>query len=66
MFILIEVADREINAERYNTYEEAKYAMDEYYNEAGACHEGKKYEWGAWKNDTAFAHANYDWKIIEL
>lgn len=66
MFILIEVADREINAEKFDTLSAAQHTMKQYYNKAGHCENGEIYEFEAWKNYAGFNHVCYDWKIIEL
>jgi len=66
MFILIESADRELNAEKFDTLQEAQDAMLRYYNEAGNCEDGQFFTYEAYKNNAHLSHANFDWKIIEL
>jgi len=66
MFILIESADRELNAEKYDTFKEAQEAMLRYYNEAGDCETGEFFTYEAYKNNTHISHAYFDWKIVEL
>ena len=66
MFILIESADRELNAEKFDTLQEAQEAMLQYYNEAGNCETGEFFTYEAYKNYAGKNDACYDWKIVEL
>lgn len=65
MFILVECAERELNADQYTTLREAQKAMKEYYDEAGPAEDEGWYETEAYKTD-ANNHSNYDWKIFEF
>lgn len=67
MYLLIECIDRNLNAERYNTYDEAYYAMKEYYYEFGISRGIQKLsEFEAYKTDAGLSHSYCDWKIMEM
>ena len=65
MFILVECAERELNAYQYPTLKDAQNDMKLFYDEAGPAEDEGFYEWKAYKTD-ANNHSNYAWKIFEV
>ena len=64
-YMLVEVVERDINGTMFNSFEEARQAMAEAYEEIkSGTDECEISTWWAWVNDGP-NHDNYDWKIIE-
>lgn len=67
MYIVIEVADQEINMTTgFVTLEEAQEEMKTLYDDAGDCHAGELFEYEAYKINAGPNMARYDWKIEEI
>ena len=66
LYILVETAEREINAEAFHTLEKAQETMKRYFKEAGNARQEYIGETEAYKTNRAITHTNIDWRIIEI